>query len=158
MLSAASFGKMLNTGSGIGGMCGIAGGGGDAICGAAGGGGTATGGAAGGPPGEPPAVTGARTTCLQCGQRTCLPRRSIPTPIRRPQKGHGNVCVCDDIGVDIMGPDPSPRVGREVEYGLREVVSYLVFWQTPERSSRDFERIVRTPSEFAESSVLITPV
>lgn len=39
------------------------------------------------------AVDGARTTCLQCGQRTCFPSSSSPTPILRPQKGHGKVKV-----------------------------------------------------------------
>jgi hypothetical protein len=108
MLSAASLGEMLNTGSGMGGNGALPGGGagGNAAAGegwSAGGCGAAAGCGAAGPPGAPgapPTVAGARTTCLQCGQRTCLPSKSIPTPIRRPQKGQGNVCVWDDIGSD----------------------------------------------------------
>ena len=38
-------------------------------------------------------VAGATTTCLQWGQRTWRPRSCSPTPMRRPQNGHGNVCV-----------------------------------------------------------------
>jgi hypothetical protein len=127
MLSAASFGMMLKTGSGIGGSCDITGG-----CGGAAGVGGATGGAAGGAAGgpaagAPPAVTGARTTCLQCGQRTCLPSRSIPTPMRRPQNGHGNVCVCDDIGMNSLGQTRRPSWVERVENGLRKVYLTLSF-------------------------------
>src|SRR6187551_2019027 len=38
-------------------------------------------------------LVGARTTCLQCGQRTCRPRNSAVTPMRRPQNGQGKVIV-----------------------------------------------------------------
>jgi len=53
---------------------------------------------------------GARSFCLQCGQRTCFPNSSIPTPILRPQKGHGKVSVCDAIGYSVQ----NKRAGGEV--------------------------------------------
>ena len=51
------------------------------------------------------AGAGASTICEQCGQRTWRPSRSVRTPIRRPQNGHGNVCasVAIRVGAGLCG-------------------------------------------------------
>jgi hypothetical protein len=91
-------------------------------------GGEATAGAVGAVAGVS-AVAGARTFCLQCGQRTSLPNSSIPTPILRPQKGHGKVNVCAGIGYEVqdrrvggdgsLAPEGAPRACRRTVYLTR---------------------------------------
>jgi hypothetical protein len=60
-------------------------------------------------------------TCLQCGQRTCFPRSSIPTPILRPQKGHGKVKVCDDIGCAVKDQESTVWLGRLPSWGTQTI-------------------------------------
>ena len=103
-IGAGRMGWISSLGAGGGARCGAGIGAGVTVrCGL----GCAAGGLADAAPG-----VGARTTCLQCGQRTCLPSNSIPTPMRRPQNGHGKVWVCDAIGFEWLGRAYRPVSSR----------------------------------------------